>query len=260
MIAVASRRAFLDRRTIWFPSPTEISVAISSMGMNTILTIRQAPAEPPAHILLVSRKQFLTVCIDLEQPLDDLWSEVRKSTRKQIKRALALGPEAEIRLNSAGCDMDFLSVFNDFAAAKGHRVPMRLREFRETRSATTDVFIVYYRNVPMVVNMLLRDKSLGRVRGLYLASTRLQGDEQSGLVSTLTRYLRWYEFQHYKASGFSVFDVGGIPGLDHPRAEFKQSFGGHVVTEHDCTYAGKMARVALEVRNLIRYARGAERA
>lgn len=130
------------------------------------------------------------------------------------------GDDVRVIINESECNVDFLHLYNRFVEAKGHTGPMSAESFRRLRPLT-DISIAYYQESPLVAHMLLKDVDAGRVRSLYLASERLEDDESAKVCSILSGYLHWYEIEHYKTQGFSLYDLGGIPSLDHPRTILK---------------------------------------
>lgn len=251
IIIIESKTAFIDRYATWFPERQEVEDMILKLGWNSILTVRQASFVPPLTEHCIKNKEFLTICIDLTRSKEDLWADVRQTTRNNIRRGMKCADAIQINVNQPECNDDFLNLYNQFVRAKGHTRPMALRSF-ETLRPLTDVFIVYYQERPIVGHMLLKDVNLGRVRSLYLGSARLKSKELGDVCGILSRYLHWHEIEYYKNNGFLIYDLGGIPSLNHPRAVFKQSFGGTVVTEYDCTYARLVGKLALKARDLLR--------
>lgn len=249
MVLVRSRRSFLQYNTLWFPTRAQLEHRLHRLAWNEIVSVKQSNSKPLPSSYLVSYKPFTTMCIDLCRSTDALWSDVRKSTRKTIRRVERQAEDIRIAHNEPKADMDFLEVYNSFVRLSGHAKPMSRVRFEELREFT-DRFVVYYAGQPVVAHILLNDSKSGRVRGLYLASRRLEDPGQGRLYADLSRYLRWYEIEYYKQLGARSYDLGGIR-LDGSQAAFKQSFGGDVVVEYDHMYAGAVAKPIVKARSTL---------
>src|SRR5262249_1094740 len=112
----------------------------------------------------------------------------------------------------------------------------------------SDVFVAYLDGRPVCGHLLLRDERLKRVGALLTASTRLNANEPAILVSSLNRWLHWYEMKLFKGEGIDVYDFCGV-GTDTPEkasiAYFKKSFGGKQVTEHNYVLARVAGKAAV---------------
>ncbi len=87
--------------------------------------------------------------------------------------------------------------------------------------------------------LMLRDPDGDRVRGMYNGSRRLTVAAEAREIGNLNRLLHWNSMLGYKCEGFRWYDWGGISqDRNDGRARFKKAFGGQIVEEYGCLYAG----------------------
>jgi len=183
----------------------------------------------------VKEKVFHTLLIDLERDIEDIFKDLRKGTRTNVKRARRDNIEWEIFDNKK------IDYFIEFC-----------NEFRESRdlsllsleklSPYLEKMVVFRlfdnENNTLVLLSFLVDKEKNRVRPFYVG-TKVE------LTETITRtllgyanaYSYWAGIEYFKEQGFKVFDMGGItPQEDNNKlsgiTNFKLGFSNNVVTEH----------------------------
>jgi lipid II:glycine glycyltransferase (peptidoglycan interpeptide bridge formation enzyme) len=191
---------------------------------------------------------------DLTRDEDILFADMNRTCRQQVRKMQRLCDRIEVHRNDTTAYHDFLGIHNDFAALKKHSE--RLSEARlEAYKLVSDVMVAYFDGRPICGHLILRDPQLKRVGVLLSASTRLNGQEPSTFISSLNRWLHWYEMRCFKSEGMKVYDICGI-GTDTPEtaaiANFKKSFGGTQVLEHNYVLACAAVRAAVSLFYMMR--------
>ena len=169
--------------------------------------------------------------IDLAQPELELWRNIRRRDRLDIRTAAQLN--YRVLLNE---DTDHaLTLLNEFIRRRRFRQPVAEAEWRQLRGRC-DVFLVECRGAMIASRVVLVDAPSRRVRGLFGATADRADPRYRGAVGPLNRALFWHEFMHYKARGIRWYDMGGVEfdqaSPVYSISKFKASFGGVVVTEH----------------------------
>jgi len=153
----------------------------------------------------------------------------------------------DVRKNDTTAYRDFRAIHNDLVALKKHCEG--LSEARlDAYKPVSDVLVAYIEGRPICGHLLLRDAQLKRAGVLLSASTRLNGEEPSTLISSLNRWLHWYEMRYLKSEGMQIYDLCGL-GTDSAEraaiANFKKSFGGTEVLENNYIVARAAGRAAV---------------
>jgi hypothetical protein len=171
-----------------------------------------------------------------------------------VRKAERAGDRIKIHRNDAAAYRDFLSVHNGFVAIKKYAERLSERRLNAIKPFV-DVLVAYFEGEPVCGHVLIRDELLRRVGLVWSASTRLKGEIAPTAVSSLNRWLHWYEMQMYKSEGMCIYDLGGV-GTDTPEtaaiARFKNSFGGARAIEHNYIVARAAGLVAIRLFYAIR--------
>lgn len=238
MVVLERKVGWLLRyRKVFFPTSEAVLHIASSMGPSDVVRVFAGPAIGDMPNLIRSRSG-LTTCVDLSVGPARIFEGMnRKSCRYEIHRAEALLGEVDIELNSPRAFGDFLTVYNSFARTKGPVPTLSKQQFHEY-ATHGDTFVLYYRKRALCCHLILRDPTTNVVRLLYAGSRRLDTTEDAALCGPLNRYLHWHEMKLYCEQGMRVYDFGGIRYARHPTAQFKLSFGGTIVTEHNHLFGG----------------------
>lgn len=222
-------------------------------GSVDIVRWNQAPV-PRECGLFGGCSEFHTLIIDLTQPEETLFHAMQKTTQNEVRRAAREDVRCEIRHHP---HEQFLNSFSDFYDAfaaqkhlpKSNRARLkaiaaegRLSLSRASLNSEDLVWHAYYR-APL------------RTRQLHSASLFRAQDAADArkLVSRANRLLHWADIKAFKAEGLAWFDFGGwYAGTTNAELlainRFKQSFGGKVWKEFNCTWGlttvGKLALLA----------------
>ncbi len=191
--------------------------------------------------------------IDLTQPESELWRNIRRRDRLDIRKTATLNHRVLLNRETERA----LTLLNQCIERKRFCPPVREAEWRQLRERC-DVFLVEYGGAAIASRVVLVDAPGRRVRGLFGATVDRGDPRYRGLVGPLNRALFWHEFRHYKARGMRWYDMGGVEfdraSPTYTISQFKVSFGGVVVTEHTL----RLTRRPF-VRSLFRAAAAAQR-
>lgn len=249
MVVVESMRGPFRVVEVYYPRPDQVDGLAHDLALNQIVHIHQMPVSLPPGRFAASYVPFETRLLDLTRDETTLFGEMNRTCRSQIRKADRLSDRIEVRQNDSTAYRDFLAMHNDFVALKQHSE--RLSERRlEALKPLSDVLVAYFEGRPICSHLVLRDEPLKRVGVLFTVSTRLREEEPSIFISSLNRWLHWYEMRRYKSQGMQTYDFCGV-GTDSPEkagiAYFKQSFGGTRVLEHNYILARAAGRTAVSL-------------
>jgi hypothetical protein len=232
-MVITERRVggFLRYRKVWFPK-REAALQISqSMRPNDVVRLFAASSDLGTLRGLVRHRQGLTAFLDLSGgPEAVLKGMKKKSCRYEIRRAEKMLDRVRIEINSSRACRDFLTLYNDFAKAKG--LPKLPASWFREYVTHGEALVLYLEEEPLCCHLLLCDPDGGTVRLVFSGSRRLETPGEAAACGALNRYLHWHEIQRYHAQGIVNFDFGGIRSSEDPISRFKLSFGAVVVPEH----------------------------
>ncbi|TFW16752.1 GNAT family N-acetyltransferase [Massilia arenosa] len=201
--------------------------------------------------------EFRTCVVDLGFDRDDLLSRMRKQVAYEIRRADQRDSASfviEDQPNGAAIDT-FLAFYNEFAFAKRIRPGNSLK--LKALAAAGGLRLVaasHSEHGLMAAHAYICDGT--RARLLYSAARR---DEQiRQLTGRINKLLHWRMINHFKSSGFKVYDFGGISGSRELQSidEFKLSFGAVVMTEfNDMCATSVRGRMALGLLRMVSFFR-----
>ena len=176
-----------------------------------------------------------TRLLDLAQPEEALWSDLRSKWRQYVNKARRAGV-AIVESDASGVD-DFYRIYADTARRAGffHRAPSAYRDVYEAYAATGNARLLFARlpeGEPVATLMLLTCGA--KVIEPYGGMT------QAGAESRANYLLKWEAIRSSREAGFRVYDMWGLahPGI----AQFKSGFGGREVE-----YAGAFELVTRRV-------------
>lgn len=217
----------------------------------------QQTSEPPVG---ASSSLFLTLEINLTKTPDELLSNMKKDTRRRIKRSIQKdGITYEVCDTSSPATLEkFCEFYNSWAAQKSSG--KRLNASRNGLQAISPQYLQRYADAGLLdISCVLHDNAelswhahlLSQDRaGMFLASQLrdLPDSSQRQLAGRANRAHYWQDMVRFRDQGFSTYDFGGwYPGYTDQQkvriSDFKSEFGGTVVKQTNCylgvTSAGK---------------------
>jgi lipid II:glycine glycyltransferase (peptidoglycan interpeptide bridge formation enzyme) len=248
MVRVESNRGPFRVSDIYYPEACEIRGLGRRLGLNQIIYIRQAPQFFETEGPVAHHQVFRTSVLDLTRGTDELFQDLTRTSRTQVRRIERLRDQIEIRRNE-GVDSDFLTVYNALVGVKRHSERLSLRRLEELKPFA-DLFVSYFQGRPLCAHAYIKDEKLKRVGLKLTGSTRFSGGDAPVFVGSVNRWLHWYEIQLYKSEGIQTYDLGGT-GTSTPQKEaiarFKLSLGGKQVVEHNYMIANPLGLLAIKL-------------
>lgn len=233
---------------IYYPEASDVRGLGRSMPINQIIYVRQAREFFEAEGPVVHHRAFQTSLVDLTRGTEELFDDLKRTSRTQVRRIERLSNEIEVRRND-GVDSDFLAVYNEFVGVKRHSERLSQRRLQQLKPFV-DIFVSYFEGRPLCAHAYIRDEKLKRVGLMLAASTRLSGEDAPAFVGSINRWLHWYEMRLYKSEGIETYDLGGtgVSTLQKEAiARFKLSLGGRQVVEHNYMIANPLGRLAIRL-------------
>ena len=236
-------------REAYFATADQVWQLAEDLPPLTTVRARQAGELTRHHRHQIKYNPTTTLVVDLRCDPDEIFGRMSKSTRNLVSQARRT-PGVRVSMNvPRACD-DFLALHNEFVAEKPFTGPLS-RATLNAHLALCDVAVAYLDDDPICGLVVLRDTTVRRALPVYSATTRLRDDgDYDKRASRLYRFLFWHLMRHYQAAGFDVFDFGGVSSETESIAQFKRSFGGVPLHEHNYAFAGPLVRFALRVHRL----------
>ncbi len=223
---ITSRKCFniLKRNMVWFsekPRPGYFSLTIYKQTKFS------------QYIKGLYKTDFYSKIIDLTRPIEDINSEIDKTTLYEIRRATKDGSVFNISSNIN----EFVMFYNDFANSKN------LKSINESFFKPQDCFVLteaILDNSVKVKHAYILDKEYSRARLLFSASRHLNTNLSSerAVIGRMNRYLHYQDILYFKNIGINEYDLGGFAFNTNDNElininKFKDSFGGKLVCEYD---------------------------
>lgn len=203
---------------------------------------------------------FYTLHIDLSQDENALFSEINKSTRHNINKAMNMD---NLQYYFFTPSIDDIFEFSDYfkVLAKRKKIAKcsisRLKALAEANSLIFSKIFDENGNILCFHAYAVDEK---RARILYTVSSfRESNDNQyRTMVATANKYMHWKDILNFKKQGFLIYDLGGIVVSDKDSIDqqnityFKKSFGGKVVQECNLIEGVSLiGKVLLKFYNLV---------
>lgn len=195
-----------------------------------------------------------TYQIDLSLSEEELFRNIKKSNRSQIKQATTKSFTHIIETQPSNEELlHFQHYYNQFAKDKNtyqcNSFHLKTLQLLRDQNALIVTKILDNQNI-LGYRIYLTDSI--RALTLYSASHFRVSDlpENKRLFSLASRYLLWRNILWFKQNGHVVYDLGSLTNDENIR-QFKIGFGGEVVK----VYSGyvsknKMGKFVLCIRNL----------
>ncbi len=227
---IAYRRRCVNVDEVWF---NEVS---APTGVD-IVEYRQRPAPIKGGRC----EPFHTRIVDLRRDPQEIFSEFKKDTRYEIRRAESkdelsfdwLGTPEESDVSS------FCEFYDAFAATKSLAMLNRPHTLRYTHARVLTFSRMRRGDGTMVIwHAYLRGGN--RARLLHSASLFREADNSASrsLTGRANRLLHWLDMQKLRMEGVTEYDLGGWYPGDTDRAlsainAFKEEFGGRPAIEYN---------------------------
>jgi hypothetical protein len=225
----------LNYRVAYFPTAENLDQLVAGLGLNALLRIRQTVATLGEVSHLLQRSVFKAMCLDLTRDLGTLRSGMDSTSRRWLNRAEKMRHRTRVTVNDPAGREEFVDLYNRFARLHAHSGPISGKALQRLIGCS-DLFMMYCDGRAVSGHLWLRDEPERRVRLLFSASSRLDGNEEAAISGALNRLLHWQEIEFYKTAGIELYDLGGFEN-EHDRdsslTRFKLSLGARIREEND---------------------------
>lgn len=207
------------------------------------------------HLPIPTLIEQETYQIDLTLTEDELFRNLKKSNRSQIKQAAVKSFTHIIETQPTNQELrHFQQYYNDFARDKNthqcNSFHFKTLQLLRDQNALIVTKILDNQNKLFCYRVYLTDQI--RALTLYSASHFRKNDlpETKRLYSLASRYLLWENILWFKENGHTIYDLGSLTN-DYNIRQFKFGFGGEIVK----VYSGyvpknRMGKFVLGIRNL----------
>jgi hypothetical protein len=228
------RKYHLRIALLWYADP-------EPSGGVDVAIFHQAAAPLPG----VPCDEKMTLILDLTQPEEALFAQIKKTERAKIRNCrendhlqCVIEDRPDLRQRNR-----FYDFFDRFAQAKGIETLDRLAMDQMALQGELTLSWVREAQMPEEADPLVFHAYFvyrGRARALYSASQRLveRDPERLNLIGRANRLLHWDDIRHFRAEGLQIYDFGGWYSGSEDRQklsinQFKRGFGGTTVTEYE---------------------------
>jgi hypothetical protein len=178
-----------------------------------------------------------TLQTDLTKCEDELWSELKKSTRQHIRQAQKNDQLRYLAIDEPTDEQiyQFRDYYNEFAQAKKTYLctafNVNTMKLLRNQKSLFMSFMESEVNTPVCYRVYAVDGK--RATALYNASHyRMAADSYSKkMQSNGHRLQKWLDTLAFKERGFQILDSGGLTNDENIR-NYKLQFGGTIVTEY----------------------------
>ena len=228
MLKVVTRRTpLLQRADIWF---FEGDGDVCIMGNNQFYCASHAPDAKTIEL-----NKVYTTTIDLQQTLNEIESKFEKKLRWYVRKGEKGRFSHNVSLPQGDGDIaDLVSEYNYFANRKALDILQREWLLNYVDGKTTIITNLSDGTRIILYHVYINDGA--RVRLQFSFSTNYATGLDGQYLGTANRYLHWMDIQHFKRTGFHVYDLGGIPEASSDLLSlrrFKLTFGGEIEQSWD---------------------------
>ncbi|MCF6138727.1 hypothetical protein [Pseudalkalibacillus berkeleyi] len=204
-----------------------------------VIIYSQLPEVIKKGVSKTLHKRFKTLHIDLTKSTEQLRSEMNRSTRYQVNRAVRDNVKVEIIEIPSDIDIQSFGVFfNEFAKEKkiGSCNISKLISLRDKNQLV--ITRVTDENGRLLSS---HGYSTDGVKAcmIYSCSARLLDDSiDKSIIGRANRHLHWQDMMYFKDQGYQIYDFCGLTQEDNDEEKnidyFKKGFGGEEVIEYKC--------------------------
>lgn len=232
-LLIRYKRSLVKVEEVWNKGKLKL-FGNSDITVNTQLLLNSS--EKP-RLVKFKDKKSLEVCvpnfvIDLRKDEEELFKNMNKSTRREIRKASEKDELNYYETDSPTAEeiKEFTSFYNLFA--KDKKIALcnseRLIQIRNNNSLIM-TSVKDSQNNTICSGVLLKDKENKQLYGIYGASGRLSktSNEDRRLNGRANKYLHWKEIQSAKKRGMDWYNFGGevYEEKDKGVNQFKLGFG-----------------------------------
>jgi lipid II:glycine glycyltransferase (peptidoglycan interpeptide bridge formation enzyme) len=236
----------LDTLHVWWPEdPKNVYPLLSQAPVVMVHHCTDEVAAALKPYAFRTFERYPNLLMDLSLSEEELWRRVKREDRQDINKARRMGCQVLVNEETEIA----LQLINDSIRRKRFTRPIPLPEWRRMLEYS-DVFLLKYEGRAIATRVVLVNAPV-RVKALYSATMDRADARYRRVIGPLNRFLYWFEFTYYRARGAHWYDLGGADG--DSIHQFKQSFGGQVVTENALELAANPV-----LRSMLRLMAGAK--
>ena len=187
------------------------------------------------------KEQIISI-IDLSQNPNDIFKKFKKNTRNEIHKTEKI---KELRFKNLDDDFNGSYKFYKKIKKRDNAIPDIKKEFLGC------LFFNTYLNDKIIVSISVYDT--GQVLRLkHIVSSRKKDNFDSRLAGYATRRIIWEIIKYGKKNNYKKLDLAGVNLSDPSKtgiAEFKQSFGGEIITNYICRHETKKFKFFRKIIN-----------
>jgi lipid II:glycine glycyltransferase (peptidoglycan interpeptide bridge formation enzyme) len=182
------------------------------------------------------RIHFLTTTIDLSQSLDDIWNNIEKQHKRQIRRAEREGTTVSVNEKFS----EFQAMYKGFLKRKNYANPIELNvmslKFMQTYGT---LFIAENHGELLCGYYYYHDENNALL--VKTAYHQIENSmERKKQISDANCYIQWEAMKYFKSRNIIHYDLGGgiladEKDINHPAHGldfFKRSFGGDIISHY----------------------------
>jgi Acetyltransferase (GNAT) domain len=235
----------LPYRLIYWPTEMVLRELAENLPLTHYARVESANVDLERGRCIVGHHVGLTLLVDLQRPLADIYKGLIDNARIRIHKAEKLGARLTLRRYSGGLDEDglvpqFVELYNDVLRGKPSQAALISVARGYNLFPSADLLMAYLdgRLICGHLNLIDRETSIARL--LHSANKRFDDPATARLAGIVNVYLHWHELERYREEGLASYDFGTIGQVEDGVGvnRFKMQFGGNIVREHHYLLAG----------------------
>jgi len=246
MIVIRKKlNGIIPYRLIYWPTEAVLKELTETLPLPHYARVESATADVQRAPCIVGHHLSITLLINLQRPLGDIYKDFIDNARIRIHKAEKLGSRLDFRGYSGGADEEglvpqFVALYNNFVRGKPTQTSPVTAEREYSFFPFADLNIAYLDGQPICGHLNLVDREGGIVRLQDGANKRFDDPATARLAGIVNVYLHWHELQKYREHGLATYDFGSLGQVQDSVGvnRFKMQFGGTIIREHNYLLAG----------------------
>ena len=238
-------KGIIPYRLVYWPSEVALKELANDLPMTHYARVESANVDLESGRCIVGHHLSLTLLINLQRPLSEIYKDLIDNARIRIHKAEKLGSRLVVRRYGGGPDNDglvprFVDLYNDLVRGKASQAAPVSAAGEYSFFPHADLIMAYLDDQPICGHLNLVDREAGIVRLQHGANKRFDDAATARLAGIVNVYLHWHELEMYRQEGLATYDFGSIGQVDDSVGvnRFKMQFGGTIIREHNYLLAG----------------------
>ncbi|KGX93060.1 hypothetical protein N781_14170 [Pontibacillus halophilus JSM 076056 = DSM 19796] len=227
MFTIERKLLGINMKQVYFPDPSKIG----GVEGGDLVGVTQAVAP------IEGCHTIETLHLDLTQDREKIFSDMSRTTRRQIRMAEKRYTFTPITIERPTDTQiyEFRDYYNTFARNKGSYLirSFNLLTLKKLRDRNKLVLTKMVDEEEEIMAYRAYISHEGRAMALYISTLFRMADntDEKRRIGSAHRYLKWCDMTWFKEKGYHTFDHGGLTN-DEGIRNFKLGFGGKVVHEY----------------------------